>query len=450
MAAFNYKARNRAGALVTGVIEAINLDAAASELLGQGVTPIDIRPGKGGRVKPQAAKTNKTSETAQKAGDNLSETEGRVSRKTKAPSGVMNQDAFQALNEALLRKKIDNAELMIFARQMQSLTKSGLPLDRALMGLQGSAKNPKFKELLKDLQRSIESGQSLSSSMSRHPKVFSQLFLSLIDVGENTGRLDLAFEQIGRYLTLEMTTKKQVKSATRYPSFVVVTIALALGVITYFVIPAFSDTFARLGAELPMETRILIAISDFVVAWWQFMIGGLVAAVIGFKSWAKSDQGGLAWDERKRFLPLAGPIFQQVALARFARTFSMVMKAGVPIVHGMGIVANAVGNRYVAKRILKMRDGISRGESLYNTAVATNMFSPLVLQMIAVGEESGTIDQLMEDVANFYDSEVEYDLKRLSEAIEPILIMVIAGMVLVLALGVFLPIWDLSSATSGG
>lgn len=447
MPAFNYKARNRAGALVSGVIEAVNLDAAASELLGQGVTPIDIRPGKGKAqpAKPSPPKTSKASESSQKPADGRPAPES----KNKPPPGLMNQDAFQTLNDALLRKKIDNVELMIFARQMQSLTKSGLPLDRALIGLQASAKNPKFRELLKDLQRSIESGQSLSSSMSRHPKVFSQLFLSLIDVGENTGRLDLAFEQIGRYLILEMNTKKQVKSATRYPSFVVITIALALGVITYFVIPAFSDTFARLGAELPLETRILIAISDFVVAWWQFLIGGLVALIFGFKTWVKSDGGGMAWDERKRFLPLAGPIFERVALARFARTFSMVMKAGVPIVHGMGIVANAVGNKFIAKRILKMRDGISRGESLYNTAVSTGMFSPLVLQMIAVGEESGTIDQLMEDVANFYDSEVEYDLKRLSEAIEPILIIVIAGMVLVLALGVFLPIWDLSSATSG-
>jgi len=433
MAAFDYKARNRSGALVTGVIDAVNLDAAASELLGQGLTPIDIKPGTS-----KAGKSPKISEAPKP----------RDQQKNKSSDNVLNQDALQALNQALQRKKIDNADLMIFCRQMQSLTRAGLPLDRALHGLQGSSKNTRFRDLLKDLQRSIEAGQTLSSAMSHHPKVFSQLFLSLVDVGENTGRLDLAFEQIGRYLMLEMTTKKQVKSATRYPSFVLVTIAIALGIITYFVIPAFSETFARLGAELPMETRLLIAISDFVVNWWYLLLCGLVSLVVGFKFWVRSDNGGLVWDERKRMLPLAGPIFQQVALARFARTFSMVMKAGVPIVHGMGIVANAVGNKYVAKRVLKMRDGISRGESLYNTAVATNMFSPLVLQMIAVGEESGTIDQLMEDVANFYDSEVEYDLKRMGEAIEPILIMVIAGMVLILALGVFLPIWDLSSAAS--
>ena len=156
----------------------------------------------------------------------------------------------------------------------------------------------------------------------------------------------------------------------------------------------------------------------------------------------------MIWDEKKRFIPLAGNVLERVALAKFSRTFSMVLRAGVPIVHGMGIVAGAVNNRYIAKRILKMRDGISRGETLYNTAEKTGMFSPLVLQMIAVGEESGTIDQLLEEVADFYDAEVEYDLKRLGEAIEPVLIMVIAGMVLILALGVFLPIWDLSSAAN--
>jgi len=425
---FQYKARNTGGTLVNGVLEATTLDDAASELMGKGITPIDIRPASG---KPKTKKST-----------------GTASNSARTRASKPQQSGVQQINEALLRKKIDVNELIIFARQMRSLTKAGMPLDRALTGLQASVKNPKFRELLKDVQQGLESGQNLATALGRHPKVFSPLFLSMVDVGENTGRLDLAFEQIGRYLELEKNTKKQVKSATRYPSFVLVTIAVALGVITYFVIPAFADTFARLGAELPFETRLLIGISDFVVQWWQFLLGTAAALFFGFKVWGQSRRGGLIWDSKKMSLPLVGAVYKRVALARFARTFSMVMKAGVPIVHGMGVVAGAVGNRYIARRVLKMRDAISRGESLYNAALATNMFSPLVLQMISVGEESGTIDQLLEEVADFYDSEVEYDLKRLSEAIEPILIMVIAGMVLILALGVFLPIWDLSSAAS--
>lgn len=435
MAYFQYKARNNKGALVSGGLEAVNLDAAASELLGQGFTPIDIKASRG------KAKEKQSNPTGKPARDSR--------QKNQKQSLNLNADAFESLNEAMKRRKITDNDKIIFARQMQSLSKAGMPLDRALKGLQASSKNPGFKKILMDIQYSLESGQNLSTAMGHHPRIFSKLFLSLVDVGENTGRLDLAFEQIVRYLELEKNTKKQVKSATRYPSFVMITIAVALGVITYFVIPAFADTFARLGAELPLETRILIGISDFVVQWWQFLIGGAAALYFGFKAWKSSEAGSLIWDEKKILMPLAGGVMEKVALARFARTFSMVMKAGVPIVHGMGVVASTVGNRFVAKRILSMREGISRGESLYNTAVNADMFSPLVLQMIAVGEESGTIDQLMEDVADFYDAEVEYELKRLGEAIEPILIMVIAGMVLILALGVFLPIWDLSSAASG-
>ncbi|MEC8860429.1 MAG: type II secretion system F family protein [Pseudomonadota bacterium] len=435
MAYFQYKARNNKGALITGGLEAVNLDAAASELLGQGYTPIDIQAGKA-----RAANASRDSQSRKQ------ESKSKSASGKKSSRVDLNADAFQVLNAALKKRKITLDDQIIFARQMQSLTRAGMPLDRALKGLQRSNKNPTFQAVLKEVQQSLESGQTLSTALGHHPKIFSTLFLSLVDVGENTGRLDMAFEQIVRYLELEKNTRKQVKSATRYPTFVMATIAVALGVITYFVIPAFADTFARLGADLPLETRILVGISDFVVNWWPFLLGGGVTLVVGFKTWTRSEKGGLAWDEKKRFLPLAGGVIEKVALARFARTFSMILKAGVPIVHGMGIVASTVGNRFIAKRIIKMREGISRGETLYNTAVNAGMFSPLVLQMIAVGEESGTIDQLMEDVAEFYDAEVQYELKRMGEAIEPVLIMVIAGMVLILALGVFLPIWDLSAA----
>ncbi|MDH7942693.1 type II secretion system F family protein [Pseudohongiella sp. SYSU M77423] len=435
MAYFQYKARNNKGALISGNLEAVNLDAAASELLGLGYTPIDIKAARGRT--PDSDRDSVAKKTQARSRTAAGSKPGRVD---------FNADAFQALNAALKKRKITLDDQIIFARQMQSLTKAGMPLDRALKGLQASNKNPSFQAVLKQIQQSLESGQTLSTALGHHPKIFSTLFISLVDVGENTGRLDMAFEQIVRYLELEKNTRKQVKSATRYPSFVLVTIAVALGVITYFVIPAFADTFARLGAELPFETRLLIGISDFVVNWWPFLLGGGATLILTFKAWARSDKGGLAWDEKKRFLPLAGGVIEKVALARFARTFSMILKAGVPIVHGMGIVASTVGNRFIAKRVIKMREGISRGETLYNTAVNAGMFSPLVLQMIAVGEESGTIDQLMEDVAEFYDAEVQYELKRMGEAIEPVLIMVIAGMVLILALGVFLPIWDLSAA----
>jgi len=415
MPRFEYRARNAMGALVTGAVDAGSADAVAGDLLGQNITPIDIR---------QVASLRKKKATGEEMG------------------------AIAKINAVLAGKKIPINELIVFARQMQSLTRAGLPLDRALNGLQASLKQPVFKAVLKDVLAALEGGQDLATALGQHPKVFSPLFLSLVSVGESTGRLDMAFEQIGKYLELEKNTRKQIKSATRYPMFVVLTIAAALAIITVFVIPAFADTFQRLQAELPLETRILIGISDFMIAWWPFLLGGGLSLVVAIRSWARTEKGKLAWDRRKMQLPLAGTIFEQIALARFTRAFAMILKAGVPIVHGMSVVAGAVGNAWIAHRIIKMQDGITRGESLYRVANSSQMFTPLVLQMISVGEESGTIDELLEEVANFYDAEVEYNLKRLSEAIEPILIMVIAGMVLVLALGVFLPIWDLSSAAN--
>jgi len=405
--------------MASGVMEANSADAVAGELLEQQITPVDIRPAAGD------------------AGSGRSKSRGHA---------AMQVSITDRLNAMLARNKVAIEELIIFSRQMYSLTKAGMPLDRALKGLYASQKNLYLRRILAEVTEDLENGQNLSTALGRHPKVFSQLFLSLVNVGENTGQLDMAFQQIGIYLELERNTRKQIKSATRYPTFVVAVIAVALAVITYFVIPAFSDTFARLGAELPLETRILIAVSDFVVAWWHLLLGVGLGGYFGLRHWARSATGRPQWDRYKLRLPLVGAIFERIALARFSRAFAMIMKAGVPIVHGMSVVAGAVGNEFVARRVLGMRDGISRGEALYRTALQAGMFSPLVLQMMAVGEESGSIDQLMEEVADFYDAEVEYDLKRLGDAIEPVLIMFIAGLVLILALGVFLPIWDLGSA----
>jgi MSHA biogenesis protein MshG len=438
MPTYEYRARNASGVLVTGALDGESVDDVAGALFGQNITPIEIR--KSGKA---AART--TGNTATSAASRASPAA------TSSPANRFagpELSAIEKINAFLAGKKISINELIIFARQMQSLTKAGLPLDRALNGLQASMKNQAFKSVLQSVLQGLEGGLDLAASLGRHPKIFSPLFLSLVSVGENTGRLDMAFQQIGKYLELEKNTAKQVKSATRYPLFVLVTIAVALTVITIFVIPAFADTFRRLEAELPVETRILIAVSNFAVAWWPHILGSTLALILAVRSWIRTPKGRLTWDRRKMQLPLAGSVFEQIALARFTRAFAMILKAGVPIVHGMSVVAGAVGNAWIGKRILVMQDGVTRGESLFRTASNSNMFTPLILQMISVGEESGTIDELMAEVADFYDQEVEYNIKRLSEAIEPILIVVIAAMVLVLALGVFLPIWDLSSAAS--
>lgn len=414
MPSYQYKGRNPSGALVSGQLQAASADLAAAELSGGSIVPIEI-------VEVRAARPSASAPT----------------RESRAASGV---PAF------LTGKKVELGELIIFSRQMYSLTKAGLPLDRALRGLEASISSPGLKSVLRDVAAQLEKGMNLTDSLSRHPKIFSSLYLSLVHVGENTGRLDLAFQQVAKYLELERNTSKQVKSATRYPLFVVVAIAVALAVIMVFVIPVFADTFQRLDAQLPWQTILLINVSNFAVAYWPYMLGAMAGGWLAFRHWTGTAGGRLSWDRRKLSLPLAGGIFERISLARFCRTFAMMMKAGVPIVQSLGVIARAVGNRHVGENVEKMREGISHGESLYQTALKSGMFTPLVLQMIAVGEESGSIDELLGEAADFYEAEVEYDLKRMSSAIEPILIICIAGMVLILALGVFLPIWDLANA----
>lgn len=414
---FEYSGRDRSGALVTGTVSAGNTDEAAAQLFGDSVTPIEIR------------------EVAQ-----------QKQRQRKASGMDQNASTMDNLNAFLANKKVEVDDLIMFARQMHSLTRAGLPLDRAMKGLEASLSNQYFKTILQDIIEGLENGQSMATAMGNHPKVFSQLFLSLIHVGENTGRLDLAFKEIGRYLELEKNTRKQVKSATRYPLFVIGAMAVALAVITVFVIPVFSQTFDRLGADLPWQTMILISTSDFVINYWPFIVLLLAGSFFWFRYWIGTEVGRLSWDRRKLRLPLAGPVFEKVALARFSRTLGMVLNAGLPIVQGLNVVSGAVGNAWVASNVNKMREGVERGESLHRTAVSSQMFTPLVLQMISVGEETGAVDELLTEVAEFYDAEVEYDLKQMSDAIEPILISFIAGLVLILALGVFLPIWDLNTA----
>ena len=425
MTQFHYSGRDNTGALVSGNIDAGNADDAAAQLFGNSVTPIEIREVKARQIKRKKPTASKKPELGPDA------------------------STMDHINAFLASKKIEIDELIMFARQMYSLTKAGLPLDRALKGLEASNSNPAFRRVLKDVIKGLENGMNLASALGTHPKVFSQLFLSLVHVGENTGRLDNAFQEIGKYLILEKNTRKQVKSATRYPLFVMAAMVAALGIITVFVIPVFSQVFERLGADLPWQTAALVNTSDFVINYWPLLLIVIFGSIFGFRYYVKTERGRLNWDQRKLRLPLAGTVFEKIALGRFARTFSMVMGAGLPIVQGLTVVAGAVGNAYIAQNVKGMREGVERGESLYVTAVNSKMFSPLVLQMIAVGEETGTVDELLGEVADFYETEIEYEVKRLSDAIEPIMITFIAGLVLILALGVFLPIWDLNSAVQG-
>ncbi|MEX0732038.1 MAG: type II secretion system F family protein [Aquisalimonadaceae bacterium] len=403
MAQFHYQARDNRGDRVEGHIEGGSAEAVADQLLARGVTPVHIRRTRTGGSRRSGPK--------------------------------------------LFQQKVTLTDLIIFSRQMISLTKAGVPIIQAILGLASTTRNRRQADVLRAVADELESGRSLGDAMSSYPDVFSALYVSIIRVGEESGRLEEAFAQLARNLETEKDTRDRIRSAMRYPVIVLVAISIAVAVLNIFVIPAFARLFESFGADLPWATQVLLTTSSFFVTWRYWLLGTIIVAVIGFR--LATGEGGIAeplWDRLRIRIPIIGDIVLRATLARFARSFSMALRSGVPVITALTVVARATDNVFIAGRVQGMRSAIERGESLYRSAVAAGLFTPLVLQMLAVGEETGQVDQMMEEVADFYEREVDYDLRQLSTYIEPVLILAVGAMVLVLALGVFLPMWDLGTA----
>ena len=400
---FAYKARNASGELLTGVMEGADSGAVADQLFSTGATPVEIL------VTKKAATTG-------------------------ADIGW-----WQKLTE----KKVSSMDVQLFSRQLYTLLKAGVPIMRGLAGLQESAISPAFGRIIKDVRESLDAGRELSAAMARHPTVFTPFYLSMVRVGEMTGRLDEVFLRLFDHLEFDRDMRARVKSATRYPSFVIVAMLVAMVIVNMFVIPQFVKVFASFNAELPLMTRILIGTSAFMVAYWPLLLALTIGAIAGFRAWLRTVRGRYAWDRYKLRFPIAGKIILKGTMARFARSFALSSTSGVPIVQALTVVSQTVDNAYLCARVEQMRDGVERGDSILRTSVAAGVFTPVVLQMIAVGEESGSLDDLMDEIAQMYEREVDYELKTLSAQIEPILITFLGAMVLVLALGIFLPVWDL-------
>jgi MSHA biogenesis protein MshG len=272
----------------------------------------------------------------------------------------------------------------------------------------------------------------------------------MIRVGEMTGRLTESFERLATHIEFELDVRARVKQALRYPTMVLVAIAIALVVVNMFVIPTFANVFAGFKAELPLMTRLLLGFSAFTVRWWPLLLAAGVGLAWGVRAYVATPTGRYKWDRLKLRLPIAGPIILKATLARFARSFAMASRSGVPITRAMTVVSQTVDNAWMGQRIEQMRDAVERGESITRCATAAGFFTPIVLQMIAVGEETGELDSLLIEIAQMYERETDFAIKGLSSAIEPVLLTVIGAMVLVLALGVFLPLWDLGQAAKGG
>jgi len=402
MPLFAYRGRGARGELVTGTIEAADQGAVADQLFTTGVTPVDI-------TQTQA----------------LSDS-GEPGWLTK-----------------LFEPRVTLVDIMLFSRQMYTLLKAGVPILRSLAGLQESATNPTLRHVIAELRISLDAGRELSAAMRQHPQVFSGFYVSVVRVGEATGQLDEAFNRLFGYLEFEREVRERIKTALRYPTIVILVISAAIAIVNFAVIPAFAKIFESSKVPLPLVTRILVGISDFFLAFWPLAVGAILAAVIGFLAYTRTENGRYNWDRVKLRIPVAGAIIFKSTLARFARAFAIAARAGVPIVQGLTVVASVVDNTFVARRVEQMREGVERGESVLRAAVTTGVFTPVVVQMIAVGEETGELDDLLNEIADMYEREVDYEIKNLAANIEPIITIVLGILVLILALGVFLPIWDL-------
>jgi MSHA biogenesis protein MshG len=406
-----YSGRSPRGEPVSGILEGDSEEAVATRLQQDGVTPISIAA--------SAAVSMASAPLAQ-----LAQRMGLGKPKT--------------------------ADLVLFTRQMYTIVKSGIPLLRGLRGLAGSTHNVMLRRALEDVLRSLEAGRDLATSFGRHPELFPEIYLGIIAVGEATGTLEAAFMRLSAYLSQERDLQDSVKGAMRYPLIVILTIAVAIGIITTFVIPRFAPLFRALGNDIPLPTRIIMGASEIARRDWYWVLAVAGALFAAARSYVRTADGRLRWHKLLLALPVIGPLAHQAILARLSRTLSIATTAGMPMLETLAIIARVCGNDYMARKMLRLRDRVERGEPLSRAAAGVGMFPPLVLQMLAVGEETGELPQLLDEVAGFYEREVEFALKTLSAAIEPILIVLMGGMVLILALGVFLPMWNMIAKVGAG
>ena len=407
MSAFAFKGRNARGELITGNLDGADSSTIAEQLARTGITPVEIKP--------------------------------------VFMSGDLNlRQLFERLQE-----RVTPTDLILMSRQLYTLLHAGVPILRALGSLQESATNPAMQRVLQDLRTSLDSGKELSAAMRQHPTVFSPFYIAMVRVGEMSGRIEDVFLRMSEHLEFEVDMRGRVKSALRYPTFVVIAMAVALAIVSMFVIPTFAKLYEGFGTQLPPLTRFLIGFSNFTVDYWPLITVGIIGAILGFRLWTATPRGRYLWDRTRLRLPIAGKIITKATLSRFAHSFALCIRSGVPLVQALSVVARVVENEFIGSRIEQMRDGVERGEAIHRTAITAGVFSPVVLQMIAIGEETGALDSLMTEIGSMYGRDVEYDLKNLTSQIEPILIVSLAVMVLILALGVLTPIWGMSRAMIG-
>jgi type II secretory pathway component PulF len=401
MPIFKYKVRDKSGNPVVGTIDAPDIHVAGDQLYASGYLPIAIE-----------------------------ETE----------------EAFSVSISDLWRRfqKVTVEELILFSQQFSALYKAGLPLLAGLESITQEVKNQKFRNVLEEVRQQIEGGSTLHVAMSKYPDVFSTVYVNMVRAGETSGMLG---EALDRFITLadrELRTQQRVKEATRYPKIVILSLTIAFAVLVTFVIPRFATVFAQFKTPLPLPTRIMIGINDIFQNYWYLVLIAVIGIPILLKRYLKTEKGRIFWDSLKMRIPVFGSIFLKIALSRFSYTFVMLNRSGIPILQTLEITSTTINNTSLSQSIEEISRTVREGRSLADAMRETGKFTPLVLQMVSVGESSGTLDQMLTRITEYYDVEVENMIKKMSTYIEPILTLFLGVVVLFLALAVFLPWWNMA------
>lgn len=402
MSFFTYQSIDETGAVFKGVIEADSVAMAESIIFNKGYIPTQI--------------------TAQGAQSNLS--------------------LWEWLEGSF--GKVEARYLIIFTKQFRSMLHAGVPVLRLLQVLESQTENKVLKKTIARMAVDIKEGATLHEAMERHPAVFSTLYRSMVRAGEMSGALPEVLSRLVYIIEHETKIRSDIKSALQYPKMVVMALTGAFFFLLTFVIPKFMAIFAKAGLALPLPTKIAMNMYLFLSGYWYILLAAVVGVIWGLRAYIKTEAGLFAKDAFLLQLPLFGPLFQKAAMSRFASIFAILHASGVPVMTSMSIMAEVIGNAAIAREFERVRKQMEGGQGIAAPLGSAKYFTPMVVDMVAIGEESGNIEDMLREIAFHYDDEVGYAVRGLSDAIGPVLIVCLAAVVGFFALAIFMPMWDLA------
>ncbi|MGA3084678.1 MAG: type II secretion system F family protein [Thermodesulfobacteriota bacterium] len=414
MPQFFYKARDRGGKLISGQMEGPNRAEIASQIGSMGYIPVQIQATEGKAVPSSTG--------------------------PKEAAGLGKEISFAFLDKF---KKVKPKELLFFTSQLATVMRAGIPITTGLSILAEQSKTPLLRDALLDVLERIKEGDTLSNALTRYPKIFSDIYIHMVRAGEASGKLDEVLNRIVFFLENDIETKARIKAATRYPKMVMGALIGAFFFAVYFIIPKFSVMFKSFKTALPLPTRMMIAVNYYFSAYWYLIFGVIIGVIAGFQWYIRTEAGRSVFDRFKIQMPILGPLNTKIAMSRFTRMFVTLNRSGLPMLETLAIAASTVGNVFISNIIMSIQQSVKEGGTLSEKMKDKSIFPPLVYQMFAVGESSGTLDEIVEKVSEFYDKEVDTAIKTFSSLIEPFIIVLMGGMLVFLALAVFMPMWDM-------